>query len=45
METWKNCWCCVTFAGNPITLKAQKFKVGQQAPDFTVLSNDLQLKL
>lgn len=34
----------VTFAGNPITLVGPEIKVGQQAPDFTVLSNDLQPK-
>ena len=34
----------VTFAGNSITLVGPEIKVGQQAPDFTVLSNDLQPK-
>lgn len=34
----------VTFAGGPITLVGPEVKVGQQAPDFTVLSNDLQPK-
>ena len=34
----------VTFAGNPITLVGPEIKVCQQAPDFTVLSNDLQPK-
>ena len=34
----------VTFAGNPITLVGPEIKVGQQAPDFTVLSNDKTLK-
>ena len=34
----------VTFAGGPITLVGPEIKVGQQAPDFTVLSNDLQPK-
>ena len=34
----------VTFASNPITLVGPEIKVGQQAPDFTVLSNDLQPK-
>ena len=34
----------VTFAGGPITLVGPEIKVGQQAPDFTVLSNDLQAK-
>lgn len=36
----------VTFAGNPITLLGEEVKVGDKAPDFTVLGNDLsQVKL
>ncbi|MDQ0272103.1 thiol peroxidase [Cytobacillus purgationiresistens] len=31
----------VTFKGNPITLLGQEVKVGDQAPDFTVLANDM----
>lgn len=31
----------VTFKGNPITLVGNEVKVGDQAPDFTVLANDL----
>ncbi|MHC0037360.1 thiol peroxidase [Pseudoneobacillus sp. C159] len=31
----------VTFKGNPITLPANEVKVGDKAPDFTVLANDL----
>lgn len=31
----------VTFKGNPITLMGQEVKVGQQAPNFSVLANDL----
>ena len=34
----------VTFAGGPITLVGPEVKVGQQAPDFTVIGNDLQAK-
>ena len=34
----------VTFAGGPITLVGPEVKVGQQAPDFTVIGNDLQPK-
>ncbi len=29
------------FKGNPLTLVGNEVKVGQQAPDFTVLANDL----
>lgn len=32
----------VTFKGNPIVLIGQELKVGDKAPEFTVLSNDLQ---
>src|SRR5699024_9517512 len=32
----------VTFQGNPVTLVGDEVKVGDQAPDFTVLSNDLE---
>lgn len=31
----------VTFKGNPMTLVGEEVKVGQKAPDFTVLANDL----
>jgi len=31
----------VTFKGNPITLAGNEIKVGDKAPDFTVLANDL----
>ncbi|MBS4176037.1 thiol peroxidase [Lederbergia citrea] len=31
----------VTFKGNPITLVGSEVKVGDKAPDFTVLANDL----
>ena len=31
----------VTFQGNPITLKGTQVKVGDTAPDFTVVDNDL----
>ncbi|WP_243291029.1 thiol peroxidase [Bacillus sp. FJAT-47783] len=31
----------VTFKGNPVTLVGSEVKVGDQAPDFTVLANDL----
>lgn len=31
----------ITFKKNPITLPDKEVKVGDQAPDFTVLSNDL----
>jgi len=32
----------VTFLGNPLTLLGDDVKVGQKAPDFTALSNDLK---
>ncbi|WP_284139839.1 MULTISPECIES: thiol peroxidase [unclassified Virgibacillus] len=32
----------VTFNQNPVTLVGKELKIGDQAPDFTVLSNDLQ---
>ena len=36
----------VTFQGDPITLKGTQVKVGDTAPDFTVVDNDLNpLKL
>ena len=35
----------VTFAGGPITLVGPEVKVGQQAPDFTVLSKDYEGKV
>jgi thiol peroxidase len=31
----------VTFKGNPVTLVGEEIKVGDTAPDFTVLANDL----
>ncbi|SHF30469.1 thiol peroxidase (atypical 2-Cys peroxiredoxin) [Seinonella peptonophila] len=31
----------ITFKGNAVTLLGPEVKVGQQAPDFTVLANDL----
>ncbi|MBE3569250.1 MAG: thiol peroxidase [Bacillales bacterium] len=31
----------ITFKGNPVTLLGNEVKVGDQAPDFTVLANDL----
>ncbi|UCZ52283.1 thiol peroxidase [Bacillus shivajii] len=31
----------VTFKGNPVTLTGNQVKVGDKAPDFTVLANDL----
>lgn len=34
----------VTFSGNPVTLAGSEIKVGDEAPDFTVLSNDLSEK-
>lgn len=34
----------LTFAGNPVTLIGKEVKVGEQAPDFTVLGNDLSEK-
>lgn len=32
----------VTFQGNPVTLVGEEVKVGDQAPDFTVLNRDLE---
>jgi len=32
----------ITFKGNPVTLVGSEVKVGDQAPDFTVLSNSLE---
>ncbi|MHC0552207.1 thiol peroxidase [Salinicoccus sp. CNSTN-B1] len=32
----------VTFKGNPMTLRGEQVKVGDQAPDFTVLNTDLE---
>lgn len=32
----------ITFMGNPVTLPGSEVKVGDTAPDFTVLSNDLK---
>ena len=32
----------VTFKGNPVTLVGEEVKVGDTAPNFTVLSNDLK---
>ncbi|WP_062355094.1 thiol peroxidase [Bacillus kwashiorkori] len=32
----------VTFKGNPVTLVGDQVKVGDQAPNFTVLTNDLK---
>ena len=32
----------VTMKGNPLTLLGKEIKVGDQAPDFTVVQNDLQ---
>lgn len=34
----------ITFAGNPLTLVGPEVKVGQAAPDFTVLDNELNAK-
>ncbi len=34
----------ITFAGNPLTLSGNLLQVGDKAPSFTVLSNDLQSK-
>lgn len=34
----------VTFQDNPVTLLGSELKVGDEAPDFSVLSNDLQEK-
>ncbi|MDT8859389.1 thiol peroxidase [Alkalihalobacillus sp. MEB130] len=31
----------ITFKGNPMTLLGSEVKVGEKAPDFTVLANDL----
>lgn len=31
----------ITFKGNPVTLIGNELKVGDKAPDFTVLANDL----
>lgn len=32
----------ITFKGNPVTLVGSEVRVGDQAPDFTVLSNSLE---
>ncbi|MEW9123885.1 MAG: thiol peroxidase [Thermotaleaceae bacterium] len=32
----------ITMKGNPVTLMGKEIKVGDQAPNFTVLQNDLQ---
>lgn len=32
----------ITFKNNPVTLLGTELKVGDQAPDFTVLANDLE---
>ncbi|HET6419283.1 MAG TPA: thiol peroxidase [Geobacteraceae bacterium] len=32
----------VTFMGNPLTLLGQELKIGDKAPDFRVVNNDLQ---
>ncbi len=32
----------VTFGGNPVTLVGNEIKVGEKAPDFTVINNDLK---
>ncbi|MRG87708.1 thiol peroxidase [Salinibacillus xinjiangensis] len=34
----------ITFKGNPVTLLGEEVQVGNQAPDFTVLANDLSEK-
>ncbi|ADP33427.1 thiol peroxidase [Bacillus atrophaeus] len=34
----------ITFKGGPVTLVGQEVKVGEQAPDFTVLTNGLEEK-
>ena len=34
----------ITFAGNPMTLLGKEVKVGEAAPNFTVLDNGLQAK-
>ena len=31
-----------TFLGNPLTLNGPELKAGDQAPDFTLTSNDLK---
>lgn len=33
----------VTMKGNPLTLVGNEIKVGDKAPDFTVLTNDMQM--
>lgn len=32
----------LTMGGNPVTLRGKEIKVGDKAPDFTVLTNDLE---
>lgn len=32
----------VTFGGNPVTLIGKEIKIGDKAPDFTVINNDLK---
>lgn len=32
----------VTFGGNPVTLLGKEIKIGDKAPDFTVINNDLK---
>lgn len=32
----------ITFGGNPVTLVGNEIKVGDKAPDFTVINNDLK---
>lgn len=32
----------ITFGGNPVTLVGKEIKVGDKAPDFTVINNDLE---
>ena len=34
----------ITFAGGPLTLVGPEVKVGQQAPDFTLIDNELNVK-
>lgn len=34
----------ITFAGGPLTLVGPEVKVGQQAPDFTLFDNELNVK-
>ena len=34
----------ITFKGGPVTLVGQEVKVGDQAPDFTVLTKSLEEK-